>query len=476
MKKIYSIISLAAAVILAASCDMEVKNFLDVKPRGKEIATKLDHYIGQLNHTSNISISGNLVYPNMGEELMNYPSPLERLQTQQKDPGLFAFQYKTDVFDGEVASTEWSNTYAKIYQYNTVINGVMNAIDGTEDQKREIQAEARVQRAYLHFFASIFFAKPYNKATADTDLSVPIVTVANTQAYDGYKRATTKELYDWVISEITDAIKYLPTVEGAHLTRCYKDVAEILLGRVYWYMGDYDNALTHLRAGYSVINADKKTYSFLSYRDNNTKWKGAKTFYNSYPQPWQSNTEMVSLRYISMTDLVNESNPILFIKPEYVSMYKDGDLRINLLTKHAATGGMRPAGRQYFNTMVELPELYFMLAECEARAGSEDAARGLMLTYRKSRFASDEAAAIPAEVAGKDDLIKFIVNERILEYPARGASVIDMKRLWNDPLFQFKKAAYTHPVEGGETYKMDEAAQLTWKIPYSVLKFHPDWK
>lgn len=460
---------IAAAAILSTGCD--VQEFLDVKPRGKDLATKIDHFVGQINHTNIISVTGNLVYANMGEELTNYPSPLERLQTQQKEPGLFAFQYKDDPFRGDVASAEWDASYAKIYQYNTIIANVMNAEDGTEEQKKAIKAEARMQRAFLHFYTSIFFSKPYNASTASTDLSIPIVTEANTNGSENYKRATVAELYDWVTSEMKEAIADLP--DGYGLTRCYSGPANVILGRVYWYMGDYANALKYLQAGYGIIKANSK-YAFLSYRTSDKTWKGTKAFYNTYPDPW-ANSETVLIRYNTMTDLVNETNPILFIKPEYVAMYKEGDLRINHLTKHAATGGMRPAGRRYLNTMVELPELYFMLAECEARTGSEDTARQLMLEYRKSRFATDEAAAIPAEVATREDLIKFIVNERILEYPARGASVIDMKRLWNDPVFQFKKAAFTHTVVGGETYTMDASSQLTWKIPYTVKKYHSDW-
>lgn len=469
MKKILLSICFVGTLILS-SCSMS--DFLDVKPRGKEIATKMDHFVGELNHTTLLSFAGNMYFANLGEELTNYPSPMERLMAQQKEPGVLAFKYDNAPFENEYASSEWDNNYSKIYQYNAIIDGVMNAVDGTEQQKRQIQAEARVQRAYMHFCAAMMFTKPYNAATAATDLSVPIVTKADTQGSEGYTRATVKELYDWIIAEMKDALNIIP--DGFGITRCYSAAANILLGRVYWYIGDYQNALTYLKAGYEKVQADSH-YKFLSYRTNDVTWKGAKTFYNTYPDLWNS-SEVIIVRYITLTDLVNESNPILFIKPEYVDMYAEGDLRINHLTTHPATGGMRPAGRKTHNLMIDLPELYFMLAESEARAGSEANARELMLEYRKSRFADDESAAIPETVTGKDELIKFIVNERILEYPARGASVIDMKRLWNDPLFQFKKANFTHTVVGGETYTMDEAAQLTWKIPYMVKKYHTDWQ
>ena len=50
-----------------------------------------------------------------------------------------------------------------------IVNGVMDADDGTREEKQRLQAEARVGRAYMHFLLAQFFGKPYNESTASQD-------------------------------------------------------------------------------------------------------------------------------------------------------------------------------------------------------------------------------------------------------------------------------------------------------------------
>lgn len=470
MKKIYSIIAVVLVALSSSSC---VKDFLDIKPRGKEIASTYDHYVGMLNHTLQVSFSGNFVFQNLGEELLNNTQTMTQLDTKQGEPGVLAFKYDNNPYVSDASSPEWEVPYSKIYRYNVIIAEIMDAENGTEEQKKAVLAEARVQRAYMHFLASLMFSKPYNKATASSDLSIPIVTVANTMDSEKYTRSTVEEVYSWIIKEMTEAIPDLPIGEKG-ITRVYKGAANALLGRVYMQKGDYSNALTVLKDAKTQIEAIG-AYTFLNYRTSGNSWLGGKTYYKSYPR-FNLNSEVVSTHYLTLTNLVSDTSvPILGLKPDFVSQYVDGDLRAKLVTKHAASGLDRPVGRQEQNFLLDLPDLYMMLAECEARVGSADNAKSLMVAYRKTRFTTDALAAIPSSVDTKDKLIQFIVNERVLEYPGWGMSVIDMKRLWNDPLFAAKKAKYVHETGDG-TFTAADKDQLTWKIPHKVIKYHSNWE
>lgn len=470
MKKIYSILAIALVALTASSC---IRDFLDLKPRGKEIASTYDHYVGMFNHTSQVSFTGNFVFQNLGEELLSNASAMAQLDTKQGEPGALAFKYDSNPYVGDIASPEWDTPYSRIYRYNVIIDEIMDAKDCTQEQKKAVLAEARVQRAYMHFIASLMFSKPYSEATAATDLSVPVVTVANTMDSEKYTRSTVKDIYDWMIKEISESIPDLPAGEKG-ITRVYKGTANALLGRILMQKGDYAAALACLRDAKSQIDAITD-YALLDYRTKGSTWLGGKTYYKSYPRFYNS-SECVCTHYLSITNLTSDTAvPIFGLKADFVSQYGEGDLRAMLVTQHAATGLYRPVGRQEQNFMLELPDLYMMLAECEARAGEESAARDLMLVYRKSRFTTDELAQIPASVDSRDKLVQFIVNERVLEYPGLGISVIDMKRLWNDPLFADKKARYVHDTGDG-TFSASAENQLTWKIPYKVIKYHPNWK
>lgn len=471
----------ALAIILTvfstASC---VKEFLNNKPRGKDYATKYEHFEGMLGSVNFLANGSSAATFYLGEELSGDAKTVERLQSQEKDKGLYAFQFDKNPFQVEGNTCdEWDIPYTRIYTCNFIINNIMDVTDATEAQKKEVLAEARMLRAYFHFYASLMFTKHYNASTAATDPAVPIVTNAGTEDSDSYTRGTVKDLYDWILSEMTAA---LPALSDSYkIYRCTKAAGEYLIGKVYWYMGDYANALTHFNSSLTKTKAfSGSPVKLLSFRDNAATWCGAKDFFQSFPEGGYS-SESLLLRYVVSTTYVSDTGvPYDYIKPEYVAMYKEGDLRAKLITSatKADATQKRVAGRTFYcGVGCDLPDLYMMLAECEARAGSESKARELMLEYRKSRFDTDAHAALPESViSSKDELIRFIVNERILEYIGRGVSAIDMKRLWDDPLFTAKKANFTHPVNGGETYTLTSEDQLTWKIPLKVMKFHPDWQ
>src|SRR5690606_7313662 len=135
--------------------------------------------------------------------------------------------------------------YSLNYIYNLVANGVMDVEDGTENQKKALLAEARVSRAYMHFWTAQLFALPYNEASATTDLGVPLIMEANTELKD-LKRATLKETYDFITSEIETSIGDLPH-ETYNRNRISKAAGYYILGEVYFYMKKYDQALLAFR-------------------------------------------------------------------------------------------------------------------------------------------------------------------------------------------------------------------------------------
>lgn len=471
MKKIYSIVLVALATLMFSSC---VKDFLDIQPRGKEVPAKIDHYEGMLSHTTFSSLQ-TLSYPHQGEELCGDANTMNRLLSVEKDCGLNAFKYDKAVYTDNLASNEWNKCYSAIYTYNFVADNVMDSEGGTEQHKKELRAEARMRRAYSLFTASLFFSPAYNEATAATDLSIPIVTKADVTA-SGLTRNTVKEVYDFIIKEMTESVNDLP--DKYNVLRVYSAAGWYMLGRVYWYKGDYANALAALRTSLEKANSINGV-GLLNFRSMSVNAKG---YYASFVAPEKS-SETLSTMYYTASSLTSATGiPYHYLKPEYAAKYVAGDLRKNLITEYTAgTGLYRPVTRAYTNLGGELPELYMMLAECEARVGSFDNAVTLMEDYRKTRFADDASAAVPAEAkADKNSLVKFILMERVLEYPAHGASVIDMKRLWNDPVVADRKAQMTHPIyEAGavtETFSLADISDLTWKIPSTVMSFHSDWQ
>ncbi|MBR1464343.1 MAG: RagB/SusD family nutrient uptake outer membrane protein [Prevotella sp.] len=112
------------------------------------------------------------------------------------------------------------------------------------------------------------------------------------------------------------------------------------------------------------------------------------------------------------------------------------------------------------------------LAECEARVGNESNARSVLTELRSYRVLTGHES-IPETVHSKDDLIKFCVDEQDREFMADIISFYNVRRLWNDPLFQYRKP-YTH-TDGTNTYTMNEE-NLYLRLPESVLKWNDQWR
>lgn len=143
-------------------------------------------------------------------------------------------------------TVSWQSPYVVIGRANRIIAAAEGgALSDAVEAKATIDqyaAEARVLRALAHFDLVRIFGKPYT-ADQGASLGVPLVTtVLESSAKPA--RSTVKEVYDQVVTDLTEAIG-----SGALATDAepgYVSVwgAKAILSRVYLNMGDYANALS----------------------------------------------------------------------------------------------------------------------------------------------------------------------------------------------------------------------------------------
>ena len=79
----------------------------------------------------------------------------------------------------------------------------------------------------------------------------------------------------------------------------------------------------------------------------------------------------------------------------------------------------------------------------------------------------------PVTDRSREGLRKALRYERKAELCNEGFRWFDIRRLWNDPLFQDDKKNYTHKV-GEQTYTLTED-RLTYRIPPKVMSFNRGW-
>jgi hypothetical protein len=446
------------------SCD----KFLDVKPKGKDIAYLTVHYNGLLNNLVLEQFSHNYMY--MTDELMSTPEYITKISLVSQK----AFKWEGDIFLPTDLCSEWEKAYSSIYVYNTVVNGVLNSQEGTLQEKEAIHAEARVMRAYMYQWLLNFFAKPYNAATANVDPAVPLVTETNITE-TGRSRATVKEVYDFILKEFSEACPRLSPITRSQM-RVYKSAGYALWGKSLLNAGNYSEALVALRTSVAALQGSANTIRLFDY---NTELGLNRT------QPWlnggkvptptdPANVETIFARTQTIASMI--SSPLgVFVKPEIYNLFEANDFRRLLFANRNNTQSITyPSYKRVTPTQVNIgityPDLLLMLAECEARAGDLSKAKSLLEQLRQNRM---PAASAAVTVSDKDGLIRLAITERRREFMHMGFRWFDMRRLWNDPLFQDHKADY-FKTDGTSTYQLTEQ-RLVYKIPPKILSFNPGW-
>lgn len=489
MKTRYNLLAFSLFLFILSGCN----SFLDVKPKGKDIPEKIAHYDGLFNNT----ILSNLIFSKVLENGAMTPQQSELYFIYMTDElttdaasfanmgrsARAAYSYDPDIFMEEDYSAEWSAAYQQIYLYNVIANGVMDADDGTLQKKKELLAEARVGRAFMHFYLTQFFCKPYNKTTAAQDAGVPVVTKASS-GETSFSRGTVKDVYEFITREMEEACPDLP-LQTQHRQRMYRAAGYLMLGKVYMAMGEYPKALEALEIAFEATKNSSVQLKLYDYNQEIYNWGYKDASYTwgmtcTYPINLSAdNDELIYNKQVSIIPItLFLYPPLVYVKPEYMALYTKNDHRAKFFSDRDYTGVTqwpysKRVCRFMFTVCGDMPDLYLMLAECKARTGDDTGARADLLTLRKNRMPEDEAA-IPLTVDSKEKLIRFAVEERMREFMMTGMRWFDLRRLWNDPLFQQDKSNYTH-TDGQQTYTLTED-RLIYRIPPKVMIFNQGWE
>lgn len=483
MKKIISILIIFSSL---AGC----KKYLEVEPKGKVLARKIEHYNGLFNNTFlngfqnlkftsttnaatgelsySFSILGEVEAPfYMSDDIVANASTYPNYTLIKQK----AYKWSDDIYLPEDNAAEWGTMYTHNYVYNVIANGVMDAEDGTEAEKRALQSEARVARAYMHFWVAQLFAKPYNDATASTDPGIPIVTVASTES-SNFQRSSVKAVYDFIVKEINESIPYLSNVTVSR-GRIGQLAANAILGEVYFNMGKYQEALPPLKKAFELIGLSKVNISLYDYNVKANEWYVAfspNTGLTFHPTPFDS-YESVFVKQTA-APVYSAFSSFTVLTPAVYSMFGADDQRKKafsnkgLFSSSLQLPGYQRAGPLTVNLGPSMPNLYLMKAECEARGGLLTDAENDLETLRKNRM---PAASAEVQYAGQPALVKVILDERLREFAATGRRWFDMRRLYDEPAYNNIQEQRTID---GKTYTLTKS-RLTLKIPPMILNFNP---
>ncbi|MDN5210946.1 RagB/SusD family nutrient uptake outer membrane protein [Fulvivirgaceae bacterium BMA12] len=135
----------------------------------------------------------------------------------------------------------WENSFQGIAQANFVINNQENFENMTEAVVNKRLGEAHYLRAHYYFELVSRFG--------DVPLLVEIVT-----SPEGLPRTASEEIYQFILSDLTEAIRLLPekdVADAANLGRATRGTAQALKGMVHLFREEYTEASTEFQ---NVIN------------------------------------------------------------------------------------------------------------------------------------------------------------------------------------------------------------------------------
>ena len=457
-------ILLTATLLALCSCT----KYLDVKPRGYDIASRVEHYEGMLYGSDMAFMNTSYAYRSM--ECYTDTDGYANAYSQIGSYACNSFQWSREVYREDQVCGEWNSFTTLLYHYNVIIAEVMEAEGGTEEDKRAILSEARMLRAWCTFMMSFFFGE------------VPIIRKAST-IENSFPLSSIEEVKSFIIKEMSESVDYLRDVPE-HYLRVFRPTGHGLYGKVLFMYGEYDKACEELKKCLDLVKG-QPSLGLIDYRplmDANGDI--------DYPVRADVNPErlfyVVDMPRLWSSVYASMYNSLMFgVRNDLLELFFP-DRRDCRLAFHSTVSNGTSAYKKYSskevyaanmaniatNVGLDLAEVYTMYAECLARKGDTAGAADILLELRRHRM--DEGhEAIPANVATKDDYVRFAFEERMREQFGFGTSWFDMKRLWDDPLFQYLKPLYVHTA-GSETYTLTEDA-LYMAYPPTVMAWHPEY-
>ncbi len=421
MKLLYKLLIFPALLVTfgLTSCD----EYLDIVPKGEKIPETLADFEAMLRYEygcHRVDVNQALILLNdkyiSGSSLSYYP--------------LYKANYLWDESADRVElnnsdETTYYASYSAINSFNLVIENALSASEATDDERQEVWAQAKVLRAMTYFNLLNYYADTYDEATANSKLSVPLITSADVNA--PYTQVTIQKMYDFILSDLDEALPNLPkeaaTVLHPDLATCYAFYA-----RVYLQMKDYSNALIYAN---KALAENDHLYDWTTYYQTyQSQIENADSYVRTTSPMGFDYVENYNYRHGSTYYSSNEQ-PLLI---DRAKQFEAGDARFLSRWKLRTVGSdayYYATLQGYFNYGgITTVEVLLIKAECLARNGESGNAMKIVNDIRKTRILASYYKDLSADTESQamNYIIQLKRNELILTL----IPFCDIRRLNNE--------------------------------------------
>lgn len=413
--------------------------------------------------------------------------------------GHFTWQHRSgmsDTFtDFYPENTEWTAFYKSINVANNIVNSAANLPETTDVErlgKMKVEGEARFVRAYLYFWLTNTYGQPYNPATADAVLGVPLKTSDQVEDIE-FQRNTQKECYNLIENDLLEAERLLAAQkqQKKSIYRADSVAVQLLLSRFYLFKQDWAKARLYAQKVIAVhpelqnLNSDKSRVARKENIENIFSMGGDdlttimdyayKSFrvshdlYNKYTMNDHRRTQYFWTYgpFIGITKY--EENPQYSSSPASQEYY--------YYEYHLKYG--KPAVSSMF--WLRSSEAYINLAEALAYSGEDTEALKVLNDFRSTRYYPD-SQELSAQYS-HEELIREIRLERRKEFCCEGQRWFDLRRYRvNTALAEKISIAHSYtfygdrqtisPLYAKEYVLTEDDPTWTLPIPNEVLQFN----
>jgi starch-binding outer membrane protein, SusD/RagB family len=431
-------------VLLTISC----RKFIEETPKGSLIPKTVDE-MGMIlaNETEiNVGIGNTLAFSN---DLL----PVDALAAGYSQADINAIRFTDYIYGANENDNDWNRLYHSISLCNFVADNIDNAPGGVDHlhDRNTVKGNALFHRAYSYFLLVNEYAQHYNPTSTATDKGVPLLLHLDINLTA--TRATVKEVYDQMISDVQQAADLLPSTSPFSFNAT-KTAARSLLANIYLHQGKFAEAWQTAQTVTQVMNL--KDYNTV-FRNTTTDPRNG--FINLDPMEWKREETIYHREHVGML------RNLLFITNDLLNTYdKINDRRYILflttrvLNIHSAWGVDRNSG-------ISLGDIYLVEAEARVRDTNTSVADALVVLNKfiRSRYKTGYPAIVTTD---RMVLKQRILEERRKEFAYRGLRLFEIKRL----AVQDNRQETIFNFFGGNTYTIAPGGNKTvLPIPLNVI-------
>lgn len=407
----------------------------------------------------------------------------------------------SDVFVQKI----WERYYSNLKNVNQSIEGFEKISPKNPQEAQDLNAykgAVYLARALYYSRLATLYCKPYNEATADTDLGLPLVLFVSPENVPA--RSSLKETYNQMLSDIAKAEFYLkdtPNKLGADYFTY--DAALLLKARVLLYQQKWAEAY---QAASELVNSGR--YPLVTNQER-------------FKQVWYEDAvdETITQLFVSSTEAIDDGgknmlyigyvktpsyevyDPVLLPNQWVIDLYNENDIRketyfqsrpiykpsgeqkeVSLVYKYPGNPEIfvgKSSKNEHKPKIFRIAEAYLIAAEAAYMNNDSANAEKYLNKLKQARNSSPIAK----------DLLEEIREERLRELAFEGFRLMDLKR-WDLGVDRSNKAPQdieyiiTDPAEQYHQLQKDpKDYRMVWPIPSieieaigkEKLKQNPNW-